>query len=73
MNTMASQITSLRIVYSKRLFRRRSKKTSKPVTGESPYKGPVTWKMIPFDDVIMIMIITSLMESVPGVFLLSIV
>ena len=48
----------------KRLFRRRSKKTSKlRVTGlcvgnspgpvKSPYKGPVTRKMFPFDDVIM--------------------
>ena len=47
-----------------RLFRRRSKKTSKlRVTGlcvgnspgpvNSPHKGPVTRKMIPFDDVIM--------------------
>ena len=47
-----------------RLFRRRSKKTSKlRVTGlcmgkspgpvNSPHKGPVTWKMFPFDDVIM--------------------
>ena len=46
-----------------RLFRRRSKKTSKLlVTGlcvgnspepvNSPHKGPVTWKMFPFDDVI---------------------
>ena len=48
-----------------RLFRRRSKKTSKlRVTGlcvgnspgpvNSPHKGPVTRKMLPFDDVIMI-------------------
>ena len=48
----------------KRLFRRRSKKTSKLcVTGlcvgnspgpvNSPHKGPVTRKMFPFDDVIM--------------------
>ena len=48
----------------KRLFRRRSRKTSKlrvtglfagnsPVTGEFPHKGPVTRKMFPFDDVIM--------------------
>ena len=48
----------------KRLFRRRSKKTSKlrdtglcvensPETGEFPHKGPVTRKMFPFDDVIM--------------------
>ena len=47
-----------------RLFRRRSKKTSKlRVTGlcvgnspgpvSSPHKGPVTRKMFPFDDVIM--------------------
>ena len=47
-----------------RLFRSRSKKTSKlRVTGlcvgnspgpvNSPHKGPVTWKMFPFDDVIM--------------------
>ena len=44
-----------------RLFRRGSKKTSKlRVTGlcegwpvNSPHKGPVTWKMFPFDDVIM--------------------
>ena len=48
------------------LFRRRSKKTSKlRVTGlcvgnspgpvNSPHKGPVTWKMFPFDDAIMCM------------------
>ena len=41
-----------------RLFRHRSKKSSKlRVTGlcagKSPYKGPVTRKMFPFDDVIM--------------------
>ena len=48
-----------------RLFRRRSKKTSmlrvsglcawnSPETGEFPrHKWPVTWKMLPFDDVIM--------------------
>ena len=41
-----------------RLFRRRSKKTSKlRVTdlcaGNSPHKWPVTRKMLPFDDVIM--------------------
>ena len=48
-----------------RLFRRRSKKTSKlrvtglyagnsPVTGEFPHKWPVTRIMLPFDDVIMV-------------------
>ena len=47
-----------------RLFRHRSKKTSKicvtglcagnsPVTGEFPHKGPVTGKMLPSDDDIM--------------------
>ena len=47
-----------------RLFRRRSKKASKPrviglsegnstVTGEVPHKGPITWKMFPFDDAIV--------------------
>ena len=49
------------------LFRRRSKKTSKlRVTGlcvgnspgpvNSPHKGPVTRKMFPFDDVIMVVL-----------------
>ena len=48
----------------KRLFKRRSKKTSKlrvtglcegnsPVSVNSPHKGPVTQKTFPFDDVIM--------------------
>ena len=48
-----------------RLFRRRSKKEPKlrvtglcegnsPVTGEFPYKGPVTQKMFSFDGVVMI-------------------
>ena len=52
-----------------RLFRHRSKKTSKlRVTGlcagihrgpvNSPHKGPVTYKMFPFDDVIMIFIVS---------------
>ena len=51
MSVMASQITSLTIVYSTVYSRRRSKKTSKlRVTG---HKGPVTRKMFPFDDVIM--------------------
>ena len=52
-----------------RLFSRRSKKASKlrvpglcvgnsPGPVNSPHKGPVTWKMFPFDDVIMISHIT---------------
>ena len=64
MSAMASQITSLTIVYSTVYSRHRSKKTSKlRVTGlcagnspgpvNSPHKGPVTRKMFPFDNVIM--------------------
>ena len=64
MFAMASQITSLTIDYSTVNSWRRSKKTSKLyVTGlvrgihrrpvNSPNKGPVTWKMFSFDDVIM--------------------
>ena len=66
MSTMASQITSLTVVFSTVYSRRRSKKTSKlrvtglcaensPVTGEFPAQRPVTRKMFPFDDVIMIL------------------
>ena len=44
MGTMASQITSLTIVYST---------VYSPGTGEFPHKWPVTRKMFPFDDVIM--------------------
>ena len=66
MTMMASQITSLTGCLLNRLFRRRSKKTSKlRVTGlrvgnspgpvNSPPKGPVTRKMFPFDDVNMLM------------------
>ena len=66
MGTIASQITSLTIVYSNVYSDadRRSKKTPKiRVTGHmrgihrgpvnSPHKWPVTRKMFPFDDVIM--------------------
>ena len=63
MGAIASQITSHTIVFN-RLFRRRSKKTSKlgftglcvgnsPGPVKSPNKGPVTRKMFPFDDFIM--------------------
>ena len=65
MGAMAPQITSLTIVYSTVYSRRRSKKTSKlRITGfvrgihrwpvNSPHKGPVTRKLFPFDDVIMV-------------------
>ena len=64
MTTMASQITSLTVVYSIVYSGTDQKKTSKlRVTGlcagnspgpvNSPHKGPVTRKMFPFDDVIM--------------------
>ena len=65
MGAMASQITSLMIVYVNRLFRHRSNKTSNSaslayVRGihqwpvNSPYKRPITRKkMFPFHDVIM--------------------
>ena len=56
-----------------RLFRRRSKKISISaslayVRGihrslvNSPHKGPVTWKMFSFDEVIMLLIFISLLE-----------
>ena len=61
MGEMAAQITSL----LNRLFRSSWTKTSKlrvtgfragnsPVTDKFPHKWPVTRKMLPFDDVIMI-------------------
>ena len=62
-----------------RLFRRRSNQTSKlPVTGlcvgnspgpvNSPHKGPVTRKMFPFDDVIMIQLISMRQQhAAPGI------
>ena len=64
MNTMASQITSLTMVYSTVYSRRRSKKNQSSASlafvriihrwsVNSPHKGPVTRKMSPFDDVIM--------------------
>ena len=64
MSAIASQITSLTIVYSIVYSRCRPKKTSKlRVTGlcagnspgpvNSPHKGPVTRKKFPFDDAIM--------------------
>ena len=64
MTTMASQITSLTIVYStvySDVDQRKHQSSASlafvwgihrwPVN--SPYKGPVTRKMFPFDDVIM--------------------
>ena len=57
-----------------RLFRRRSKKTSKlRVTGlcagNSPHKGSVTRKMVPFDDVIMDLFLQRCFSFSPSNFL----
>ena len=63
MSTMASQITSLTVVYSTVHQRKHQSPVSLPfVWGihrwpvNSPHKRPVTRKMLPFDDVIMIQI-----------------
>ena len=61
MTTMASQITSLMVVYSTVYFQTQIKEYIKaprhwPLYGvpvNSAHKGPVTRKMFPFDDVIM--------------------
>ena len=59
MTAMASQITSLTIVYSIvysgaiRVQIKENIKAPRHWTGDSPHKGPVTRKMFPFDDVIM--------------------
>ena len=63
MDAMASQITSLTIVYSTVYLgtdqRKQSSASLTLVWGihrwpvDSPHKGPVTWKMFPFDDVII--------------------
>ena len=62
MSAIASQITSLTIVYST-VYSGADQRKHQSVTGlcvgnspgpvNSPHKGPVTWKMFPFDDVIM--------------------
>ena len=65
MSMMASQITSLTIVYSDVCSRPDQRKHQSSVSlafvggihhwlVNSLHKGPVTWKMFPFDDVIMI-------------------
>ena len=67
MSAMTSQITGVPIVFVKRLFRRRIKKSSTlRVTGlceeihrwstDSPHKRPVTREMFSFDDVIIMSI-----------------
>ena len=65
MSALASQITSLTIVYSTVYSRHRAKKKNQTSASlafvrripgwpvNSPHKGPVARKMFPFDDVIM--------------------
>ena len=64
MSTMASQITSLTIVYST-IYSDTDRRKHQSSTSlafvwgiyrwpmNSPHKGPVTWKMFPFDDIMM--------------------
>ena len=67
MGTMVSQITSLMIVYSIIYSGTDERKHQSSVAlafvrgihlwpMKSPHKGPVTWKMFPFGDVIMLYI-----------------
>ena len=77
MSVMASQTTGVSIVSTVHSIRRRSKKTSNSaslafVKGihrwpvNSPHKGPVTRKMLPFDDVVIrVRYGVSLMSSKP--------
>ena len=71
MDTMASQITSLMIVYSTIYSGADERQHQGSVSlafvrgihgwrVNSPHKGPVTWKMFPFDDVIMIALLEGL-------------
>ena len=69
MGTIASQITSLMIVYST-IYSGTDQRTQQSSTSlafvrgihrgpvNSPHKWPVTWKMFPFDNVIMMDVIT---------------
>ena len=54
MGAMASQITSLTIVYSNVYSGADERKQSYVSLVNSPQKWPVTRKMIPFDDVTML-------------------
>ena len=74
MITVASQITSLTVVYSTVYSDAGQRKHQKlrvtvlcvgnsPGAVNSPHKGPVTRKMLPFDDVIMVCEICSILLS----------
>ena len=63
MNTIASQITSVSVVYSTICSGTKQRKHQSSITlafvweihrwpVNSPHRGPVTWKIFPFDDVI---------------------
>ena len=75
MGTMASQITSLRSVYSILYSEADQRKHHSSawlafVQGihrslvNSPHKRPVTWKMFPFDDIIMNLISHIIMDAI---------
>ena len=56
MTTVASQITSPMVVYSivySGADQRKHQSSASLGPVNSPHKGPVMWKMVPFDDVIM--------------------
>ena len=56
MTTVASQTTSLTVVYSivySGADQWKYQSSASPGAVNSSHKGPVTWKMVPFDDVIM--------------------
>ena len=76
MSTMASQITSLTIVYSTVYSGANQREYQSSVSlafvrgihqwpVNSSHKGPVTWKMFPFDDVIMESRYTGSSVSIP--------
>ena len=82
MSTMASQIISLKIVYSTVYSgadqRKYQSSLSLAFVGgihrcsvNSPHKGPVTWKMFPFDDVIMDKTFYRILKQGPGKHILS--
>ena len=77
MGRMASQITSLKIVYST-IHSGADQRTHQSSTSlafvqeihlspvNSPYIWPVTQKKVPFDDVIMVHMFQSIMDHIPS-------
>ena len=69
MSLMASQITSLTIVYSavySGADQRKHQSSASLAFVRGIHKGPVTWKMFPFDDVIMISHFLSAQSNQPS-------